>query len=130
MPFSIVSGTEEGSFRPDINILINGMPLAFLEVKKPFWQRYPYKDIDIDTVKYVMKDSGYNPSETETPEFEENMSVTTPCNSFVTSLFDDKRFLYFLQYGIMFLNEKVPQKHNRRIKEYYEQLFDELYTNI
>lgn len=35
LPFSIVEGTEEGSFRPDINILINGMPLAFLEVKKP-----------------------------------------------------------------------------------------------
>lgn len=35
MPFSIVEGTEEGSFRPDINILVNGMPLAFLEVKKP-----------------------------------------------------------------------------------------------
>ena len=26
---------EKGSFRPDINILINGIPLAFLEVKKP-----------------------------------------------------------------------------------------------
>lgn len=35
LPYSIVEGTEEGSFRPDINILINGMPLAFLEVKKP-----------------------------------------------------------------------------------------------
>ena len=29
-------GPEElGSFRPDINILVNGIPLAFLEVKKP-----------------------------------------------------------------------------------------------
>lgn len=35
LPFSVVEGTAEGSFRPDINILINGMPLAFLEVKKP-----------------------------------------------------------------------------------------------
>ena len=35
LPFSIIEGTEEGSFRPDINVLINGMPLAFLEVKKP-----------------------------------------------------------------------------------------------
>jgi len=26
---------EEGHFRPDINILINGIPIAFLEVKKP-----------------------------------------------------------------------------------------------
>lgn len=35
LPFTINRETEEGSFRPDINILINGMPLAFLEVKKP-----------------------------------------------------------------------------------------------
>ena len=35
LPFSVKEGTEEGSFRPDINILINGMPLAFLEVKHP-----------------------------------------------------------------------------------------------
>ena len=35
LPFSVVEGTAEGSFRPDITVLINGMPLAFLEVKKP-----------------------------------------------------------------------------------------------
>mgnify|MGYP003301190563 CR=1 FL=1 len=35
LPFSVKEGTEEGSFRPDINILVNGMPLAFLEVKHP-----------------------------------------------------------------------------------------------
>lgn len=35
LPFNIIEGIEEGSFRPDINILINGIPLAFLEVKKP-----------------------------------------------------------------------------------------------
>jgi len=26
---------KEGSFRPDITVLINGIPLAFLEVKRP-----------------------------------------------------------------------------------------------
>ena len=35
LPYCIEKDTEVGSFRPDINILINGMPLAFLEVKKP-----------------------------------------------------------------------------------------------
>ena len=35
LPFTVEKDTEEGSFRPDINILINGLPLAFLEVKKP-----------------------------------------------------------------------------------------------
>jgi len=35
LPFCITKGTEEGFFRPDITILINGIPLGFLEVKKP-----------------------------------------------------------------------------------------------
>lgn len=35
LPFAPKDDTLEGSFRPDINILINGMPLAFLEVKQP-----------------------------------------------------------------------------------------------
>ena len=35
LPFSITPDSDVGSFRPDINVLINGIPLAFLEVKKP-----------------------------------------------------------------------------------------------
>lgn len=35
LPFTVEKDTADDSFRPDINILINGMPLAFLEVKKP-----------------------------------------------------------------------------------------------
>lgn len=194
LPFSVTAGTEEGSFRPDINVLINGIPLAFLEVKKPnneggiqkefermvnerlqnpdykkffnliqfvsfsnnmeyeeeddaedvkagsfyttpngkdtsfsffreddkqYHTRYPYKDIGMDVVKYVMKDCGYNPSETDTSEFAENLKTTTPCNRFVTSVFDRERFLYFLQYGIMFVGGKVPQKHVMRYPQFF-----------
>ena len=143
LPFSVIEGSEEGSFRPDINILINGIPLAFLEVKKPnneggiqqefnrmlnkrlknpdyrkffnmiqvvsfsnnmeyedtddaedvkagsfyttpngnntsfsffredgndYYDVYPYKEIDIDTIKSVVKDCGYNPKEAETDD--------------------------------------------------------------
>ena len=195
LPFNIQEDSQEGSFRPDINILINGMPLAFLEVKKPnneggiqkefdrminkrlknldykkffnliqfvsfsnnmeyeednddiedikagsfyttpngnntsfsFFREddikylvdYNYKNISKDTVKYVMKDCGYNPKEAETPEFDENLKVDTPCNSFITSVFDKERFLYFLKYGIMFINEKVPQKHIMRYPQFF-----------
>ena len=194
LPFSVVEGTEEGSFRPDINILINGMPLAFLEVKKPnndggiqeefdriinrrlqnpdyrkffnliqfisfsnnmeyeedddakdvkagsfyttpngnntsfsFFREddeqyhisYPYKEITMDTLKYVMKDCGYSPAQTDTPEFAENLKPTTPCNSFVTSVFDKERFLYFLQYGIMFINSQIPEKHIMRYPQFF-----------
>ena len=182
LPFSIKEGTEEGSFRPDINILINGMPLAFLEVKHPnnsggiqveferminkrlknddykkyfnliqfisfsnnmeyedadddiaeevkagsfyttpngqsttfsffredikeYHSNYKLKEIGIETIKYVVRDGGYNPSETETPEFETNLSDLTPCNRFITSFYDKERFIYMLRYGIMFLTE-------------------------
>ena len=188
LPFSIKEGTEEGSFRPDINILINGIPLAFLEVKHPdnsggiqveferminkrlknddykkyfnliqivsfsnnmeyeesdddvadevkagsfyttpngqattfsffredikeYHARYQLKDIDEETIKYVVKDGGYNPEETDTPEFQTNMSDVAPCNRFITSFYDKERFMYMLRYGIMFLTE-VKKIHN------------------
>ncbi len=194
LPFSVVEGSAEGSFRPDINILINGMPLAFLEVKKPnndggiqqefdrminkrlknpdykkffnliqfvafsnnmeyeedddaedvkagsfyatpngnntgfsffredneqYHIEYPYQNIDMDMIKFVVQDCGYHPSEADTPEFIENLKTTTPCNCFVTSVFDKERFLYFLQYGIMFVNEQVPQKHIMRYPQFF-----------
>jgi len=188
LPFSIKEGTEEGSFRPDINIIINGMPLAFLEVKHPdnsggiqveferminkrlknddyrkyfnliqiisfsnnmeyedsddeiadevkagsfyttpngqstsfsffredikeYHANYKLKEIDEDTIKYIVKDGGYNPEETETPEFATNLSDLTPCNRFITSFYDKERFMYMLRYGIMFLTE-IKKVHN------------------
>ena len=196
LPYSIIEGTEEGSFRPDINILINGIPLGFLEVKKPnneggiqkefermiskrlqkpeykkyfnliqfvsfsnnmdyedadeddaedvkagsfyttpngtstnfsffredddkYHTNYPYKDIQDDFVKHVTRDCGYNPDETDTLEFQENLKFNTPCNLFITSVFDKERFLYFLQYGIMFVDESVKQKHIMRYPQFF-----------
>lgn len=183
-----------GSFRPDINILVNGIPLAFLEVKKPnneggiqrefrrmlnerlqipefrkyfnmfqlvaFSNNMPYEndddavsadeiragsfystpngnnttfqffrdetpkmsgfsDISLDTVKYVLKDNHYNASESDTPEFQVNNDPFTPCNAFVTSLFDKGRLLYYLHYGITFVDGKVPEKHIMRYPQYF-----------
>lgn len=194
LPFSVVEGTEEGSFRPDINILINGIPLAFLEVKPPnneggiqkefnrminkrlknpdykkffnmiqmvtfsnnmeyeedddaedvkagsfyttpngnntsfsFFREddekynldYKYINVTTDQIKYIIKDCGYNPAEADTKEFEENLKTTTPCNSFITSVFDKERFLYFLKYGMMFIDGKVPQKHIMRYPQFF-----------
>lgn len=194
LPYCIVEGTEVGSFRPDINILINGIPLAFLEVKKPnneggihkeferminqrlqnpeykkffnmlqvvsfsnnmeyedaddaedvkagsfyttpngqntnfsFFREddemyninYQYKRIDNETIKYVLKDCGYNPAESDTAEFTENLDVNTPCNRFVTSVFDMERILYFIQYGMMFISGKVPEKHVMRYPQFF-----------
>lgn len=198
LPFSVKEGTEEGSFRPDINILINGMLLAFLEVKHPnnsggiqveferminkrlknddykkyfnliqivsfsnnmeyeeadddiadqvragsfyttpngqmtsfsffredvpnYHSSYKLKEIDLDTVKMVVKDGGYNSDETDTEEFKTNLSDLTPCNRFITSFYDKERFMYMLKYGIMFLKEtkKIHNDTTNKDEEYY-----------
>lgn len=196
LPFNVIEGTETGSFRPDINILINGMPLAFLEVKRPnneggiqrefdrminqrlknqdykkffnmiqfvsfsnnmeyeesdeveaedvkagsfyttpngnstsfsFFREddenyiidYSYKSVSEETIKYIINDCGYSSSIRDTEEFEENLKITTPCNSFITSVFDKERILYFLRYGIMFIDENIPQKHIMRYPQFF-----------
>ena len=194
LPFSITPDSDVGSFRPDINILINGMPLAFLEVKKPnneggiqkefkrmindrlknsefkkyfnliqmvsfsnnmeyedsdeaedvragsfyttpngnntsfsFFREddemyninYPYVDIDEDIIKNVTKDLGYSKTECDSSEFKENLKELTPCNRFITSVYDKERFLYFLYYGILYVNEKVPLKQIMRYPQFF-----------
>lgn len=194
LPFSITHDSDAGSFRPDINILINGMPLAFLEVKKPnneggiqkefqrminerlanpefkkyfnliqivsfsnnmeyedsdeaedvragsfyttpngnntsfsFFREddelyninYKYVEIAEETIKDVTKDLGYDKKECDAVEFRENLKITTPCNRFVTSIFDKDRLLYYLYYGILYVNEKVPQKHIMRYPQFF-----------
>ncbi len=91
----------------------------FREDDEKYHISYPYKDIDIDKIKYLMKDCGYHPAETDTPEFTENLKTTTPCNRFVTSVFDKERFLYFLQYGIMFISSQIPEKHIMRYPQFF-----------
>lgn len=194
LPYCVTEGTEKGSFRPDINILINGMPLGFLEVKKPnneggiqmefnrmiaqrlknpdykkffnliqfvsfsnnmeyedsddeedvkagsfyttpngnntsfsFFREddekyhitYPYQTVSDETIDSVVTDCGYTTFDADTEEFKENLSLYTPCNSFITSVFDKERFLYFLHYGIMFIDEKVPQRHIMRYPQFF-----------
>lgn len=186
-----------GSFRPDINILINGIPLAFLEVKKPnneggiqaefkrmlnkrlekpeykkyfnmlqivcfsnnmeyededdsamaedikagsfyttpngfnttfsfFREEHPkttgFIDISMDKIKSVLKDNHYSPSEADTEEFQTNLDMNTPCNKFVTSMFEKERILYFIHYGMIFVNNAVPEKHIMRYPQFFASL--------
>lgn len=190
-------GTEsekEGSFRPDITVMINGIPLGFLEVKRPnneggiqvefnrmlnkrlekpeykkffnmlqvisfsnnmeyededdsamaedvkagsfyttpngfkttfsfFREELPkttgFMDISMDKIKSVLKDNHYSPSEADTPEFHTNLDKDTPCNRFVTSMFDKERICYFLRYGITFVNSAIPEKHIMRYPQFF-----------
>ena len=187
-------GEKAGSFRPDVTVLINGMPLAFLEVKppdneggiqaefirmldkrleKPEYKKYfnmlqvvsfsnnmeyededdaamaedvragsfyttpngfrttfsffreeqpkttGFVDISMDKVKAILKDNHYSPSEADTPEFYTNLDPDTPCNRFVTSLFAKERIMYYLRYGITYVNGAVPEKHIMRYPQYF-----------
>ena len=183
---------DEGHFRPDINILINGIPLAFLEVKKPnneggiqvefdrmvnqryqrvehrkyfnmiqltcFSNNMPYEtdddrdvepkqgsfystpngsqttfnffreeskdvvpmlDDDNEVIENLLLDNGYSPKVMETPEYLTNVAINTPCNSFITSLFEKNRLMYFLHYGILYIQEDVLKKHIMRYPQFF-----------
>ena len=185
---------KEGSFRPDVTVMVNGIPLGFLEVKHPnnsggiqaefnrmlnkrlenpdyrkyfnmlqvisFSNNMEYEsdddadlaedikagsfyttpngqkttfsffreeqpkttgmvEISMDQVRAVLKDNHYSPSEADTPEFQTNLSPDTPCNKFITSLYAKERLLYFIQYGLCYVNNTVPEKHIMR----YPQMF-------
>lgn len=185
---------KEGSFRPDVTVMVNGIPLGFLEVKHPnnsggiqaefnrmlnkrlenpdyrkyfnmlqvisFSNNMEYEsdddadlaedikagsfyttpngqkttfsffreeqpkttgmvEISMDQVRAVLKDNHYSPTEADTPEFQTNLSSDTPCNKFITSLYAKERLLYFIQYGLCYVNNTVPEKHIMR----YPQMF-------
>lgn len=194
LPYCVEKNTEVGSFRPDINLLVNGIPLGFLEVKKPnndggiqkefdrmtkdrlknsnykkffnmiqilafsnnmeyenndndeaedvkagsfystpngmqtsfsffreddadYHSNYQYLNIDDDMVRYVIRDCGYNPANFDTEEFQENLDKFTPCNKFITSVFDKERLMYFLHYGIMFIDTPAKDTKQGPLKE-------------
>ena len=183
---------DEGHFRPDINILINGIPLAFLEVKKPnneggiqvefdrmvnkryeqiehrkyfnmiqltcFSNNMPYEtdddretepkqgsfystpngsqttfnffreeskeevpllEDDNDVIEDLLIDNGYSPDVMDTLEYKTNIAINTPCNSFITSLFEKSRLLYLLQYGIVYVDEDIVKKHIMRYPQFF-----------
>lgn len=196
LPFSVEEGTEVGSFRPDINILINGIPLAFLEVKKPnndggikvefdrminkrlknekyrkyfnmlqlvcfsnnmeyaetddtvlideikagsfyttpneskttfsffrediknYHENYKYLDLDLNYQNKVINDLGY-PKSIVSSEFDTNIDENTPCNKFITSMFDKQRLMFLLQYGIVYIEDIGHEKHIMRYPQFF-----------
>lgn len=196
LSYDIEKDTKKGSFRPDINILINGIPLAFLEVKKPdnpggiqeefkrmvnnrlknpayqkffnmiqfisfsnnmeyenedsddramikagsfystpngmkttfsffredekgYLENYPFQQLNDEGNRKIIDDLGYDEAVYDTPEFQTNMSVDTPCNRFVTSMFDKERFLFIIHYGILYLNNITPERHIIRYPQFF-----------
>lgn len=186
---------DAGHFRPDVNILINGIPLAFLEVKKPnndggiqvefdrmVNKRYEqvehkkyfnmlqltcfsnnmnyeseddrdgepkqgsfystpngskttfnffreernetinFAEDDEEVIAYILKDNHYSPELMETPEYKTNIALNTPCNSFITSLFEKNRLLFLMKYGILYVERDIKEKHIMRYPQFFAAL--------
>jgi len=175
-------------FRPDITILINGIPLAFFEVKKPnnpggipgefkrmrdrlgvpehthffnqlqvigFSNNMPYDDtirekhqgsfyttpnrektsfnnfreerriavseyISEQDILAVLSDNGLL-SIKDTPEFNTNLKVDSEANQFATSLFSIERIMFFIKYGIAYLDSPRDgfDKHIMRYPQFF-----------
>lgn len=188
---------DRDEFRPDITILINGIPLGFVEVKKPnnqngiqaefsrmkyrsniemfvpffnqfqvlgFSNNMPYDDnariklqgsfyttpngtkttfnnfreekeiavieyIDEALIDLVLKDNNLM-SIKDTPEFETNIKPDTHANKFITSIFSKERLIFFIRYGIVYVDSPRDGLHKHIIR--YPQLFaiDELKTKL
>lgn len=178
-------------FRPDINILINGIPLAFFEVKKPnnekgmqaefsrmkyrtkdkakefghffnqlqvlaFSNNMAYDDgarvllqgsfyttpngkdglkynhfreereiavneyVSDELIDYILSDNNAIEIKNMT-EFKTNVKSSTYANKFATSLFSKERLIFFIRYGIAFVDSSVEgyNKHIMRYPQYF-----------
>lgn len=183
-------GERDVTFRPDITILVNGIPMAFVEAKKPnnkdgiqaefkrmkeervckdefvpffnqlqvlgFTNNQPYNDkartmrqgsfyttpngkdglkynhfreeqevpiseyVSEDDIQDILSDNNIM-SIKDDVEFKTNLRVDTPANKFITSLFSKERFIYFLKYGIVYVDSPVDGYHKHIIR--YPQYF-------
>ncbi|MGV3115913.1 type I restriction endonuclease [Clostridium baratii] len=179
---------DRHEFRPDITILINGIPLGFVEVKKPnnqkgiqaefdrmkervqfedcihffnqfqvlgFTNNQEYNDeeqikmqgsfyttpngigtsynhfreeAEIHVNEYleesyiykVLNDNNLAPVR-KTNEFETNLNPNTPCNRFITSVFSKERLIFFIRYGIVYVDSQRDglNKHIIRYPQFF-----------
>lgn len=93
----------------------------------PFIMSYPYKPIDTEVEKKILKDFNNQVIHTS-PEYQTNLNVNTPTNRIITSMCSPERLLFILKYGIAYVNmqrevdgkiETINQKHIMR----YQQMF-------
>lgn len=93
----------------------------------PFISDYPYKEIDLEVEKKILKDFNNQVIHTS-PEYQTNRSINTPTNRIITSMCSPERLLFIIKYGIAYVKtekevdgkiEVTDQKHIMR----YQQMF-------
>ena len=93
----------------------------------PYNRNYPYKPINKETEKCILKDFNCQVIHT-TPEYKTNLDINTPTNRILTSMCSPERLLFLLKYGMAYVRserevdgkiEVTDQKHIMR----YQQMF-------
>ncbi len=83
-------------------------------------------DVTADEIRNILKDNGYNEAEYDTPEFQTNLELDTPCNQFITSFFEPERTIYLLNYGFCYVqckDEKTGNPYTEKHIMRYPQFF-------
>ena len=68
----------------------------------PFISDYPYKEIDLEVEKKILKDFNNQVIHTS-PEYQTNRSINTPTNRIITSMCSPERLLFIIKYGIAYV---------------------------
>ncbi|TQC51342.1 type I restriction endonuclease subunit R [Mycoplasmopsis mucosicanis] len=92
-----------------------------------FYNEFPYKEINVDAERQIFNDLNCHILHS-TPEYEVNLSKTSPTNQIITSMCSKERLLFLLKYGIAYIDstreedgkiKRIYQKHIIR----YQQMF-------
>lgn len=77
-----------------------------------------------DQIDFVLDDMNHFALKSQ-PEFETNLNPDTPCNAFLSSLYQKERLLFMLRFGLVYVEEESKdgqmqlQKHVMRYPQYF-----------
>ncbi|AEO05310.1 DEAD/DEAH box helicase family protein [Listeria monocytogenes] len=121
MPYDSTLGQLQGAYYTTPN-LSNLMFNSFKEQEASVFNVTPLDDIKVDCIlkdlnKQILKNSR---------EFQTNLESTTPTNKILSSLLTKERILFFIQYGLVYVNEFDKsngsldiQKHVMRYPQFF-----------
>ncbi|TII07700.1 type I restriction endonuclease subunit R [Streptococcus suis] len=101
------SGTKFNSFKEEEDLQLSNL-----------------NPLDEATIDFVLIDAKRFSIKSQV-EFQTNLDPTSPCNSFLTSLYQKERFFFMLRYGLVYVEERDDhdqiqlQKHAMRYPQYF-----------
>ena len=96
---------------------------AFKEERKKDF-RHSFITLTEDQIDFVLEDMNRFALKSQ-PEFTTNLNPDTPCNAFLSSLYQKERLLFMLRFGLVYVEEQSKdgqmqlQKHVMRYPQYF-----------